>query len=145
MQMRDLCSNSLTFLLAVTLFLAGAAVTPRPAWAQTASPQVEPAPPAATSPSPTQPGATTRTLTVGDMVQSTSGGPVMRVQSINGDQANCQWRDKGGKVRQERFSVAQLTVTAAPMKNEYEFEEPAPYHPCPANVITRNGRHECLR
>ncbi|HUZ33196.1 MAG TPA: hypothetical protein VMV19_14000 [Xanthobacteraceae bacterium] len=123
------------------VWLAGAIAIPGSALAQTASPQVESTQPVISpvANNPTQPS-----VAIGDLVQSTTGGTVMRVRSINGGQAICHWKDDSGQAHQEKKSVAQLIVIAGPLKNEDEFKEPGSYHPCPANVIRRGGGHQCL-
>lgn len=83
------------------------------------------------------------TVKVGDLVRASPGGPVMRVRSVSGDEAICEWQTRKGPRRTATFPIAQLTVVGG---REYQEQrtEPQRYRPCPASVITSKGRHECL-
>jgi uncharacterized protein YodC (DUF2158 family) len=84
-----------------------------------------------------------KSLMVGDSVQSVSGGSVMTVRSIDGGQALCDWADADGKKHSARFPIKDLVASSTDDKLP-AMNEPQPYKPCPANVITAQGKHECL-
>jgi uncharacterized protein YodC (DUF2158 family) len=46
----------------------------------------------------------------GDLVRVRSGGPLMTVTAVQGDQVNCVWTDWDGQVKSESFPIAVLTV-----------------------------------
>ena len=47
-------------------------------------------------------------LNVGDRVQLASGGPIMTIADISGDQALCQWFDRNRKADERWFTLAAL-------------------------------------
>jgi uncharacterized protein YodC (DUF2158 family) len=47
-------------------------------------------------------------LRSGDLVRLRSGGPLMTVTGIEGDQVNCVWTDLDGHIGSERFPIATL-------------------------------------
>ncbi len=47
-------------------------------------------------------------LRSGDLVRLRSGGPLMTVIGIEGDQVNCAWTDRDGHIGSERFPIAAL-------------------------------------
>jgi hypothetical protein len=68
----------------------------------------------------------------------------MRIRAIEGDTAICEvLGQQGGRIATE-FPIAQLTLVGGPDRRQAPMLEPQPYHPCPADVIMRNGRHACL-
>jgi hypothetical protein len=138
--MRLLNVASATALQAVLLILPGSL----PLYAQTADPAS--AMPVATesAPSTLPPSspAEQSNLHIGDYVQTIAGGPTMRVRAINGDQAICDVPTPNGSSKTASFPVAQLTVVQRPGEPEPPLVEPAPYRPCPANVV-QDGKHEC--
>ena len=55
----------------------------------------------------------TNVVSIGDYVMLNSGGPKMRIQSINGDDVYCSWETKDKYIRAAKFSIkmlAQLTT-----------------------------------
>jgi uncharacterized protein YodC (DUF2158 family) len=77
-------------------------------------------------------------LRPGDLVRIRSGGPLMTVQAVQGDQVETGWATEDGQMASGTFNVAYLI----------KMEEPAVqsegrYVPCPANVEI-NGRSACL-
>jgi uncharacterized protein YodC (DUF2158 family) len=49
-------------------------------------------------------------LHAGDLVRVRSGGPLMTVTGIQGDQVNCSWADWNGDLKSENFPIAVLSV-----------------------------------
>jgi uncharacterized protein YodC (DUF2158 family) len=41
----------------------------------------------------------------GDLVRLRSGGPLMTIGTVKGDQADCFWTDANGQINAESFSV----------------------------------------
>ena len=48
------------------------------------------------------------TFTPGDVVRLKSGGPKMTVLESDGEQVQCKWFDRNGKLHTENFSAALL-------------------------------------
>jgi uncharacterized protein YodC (DUF2158 family) len=53
---------------------------------------------------------------IGDVVQMKSGGPLMTIESLDGENATCSWMERTGpqnsprySKKQERFAVVTLT------------------------------------
>lgn len=65
-------------------------------------------------------------LGTGDLVRVRSGGPLMTVTSVHGDQVNCSWTDWAtGRLESESFPITVLgvPVTGAPRNpNEEQVE-----------------------
>jgi uncharacterized protein YodC (DUF2158 family) len=59
-------------------------------------------------------------LQSGDLVRLRSGGPLMIVKSVQGDQAICSWSEEDGKLQSGNFPIAMLTppVTLPPDEPE---------------------------
>ena len=55
----------------------------------------------------------------GDLVRMRSGGPLMTVTGVQGDQVNCSWAERNGDLKSERFPIAVLSlpVTVPPLAN----------------------------
>lgn len=49
-------------------------------------------------------------LRAGDLVRVRSGGPLMTVISVQGDQVNCSWTDWDGRLESQIFPVATLNL-----------------------------------
>ncbi|WP_420836283.1 DUF2158 domain-containing protein [Bradyrhizobium valentinum] len=49
--------------------------------------------------------ATTPQLRGGDLVRLRSGGPLMTVDSIKGDQVDCYWADGNDQISAESFPI----------------------------------------
>jgi uncharacterized protein YodC (DUF2158 family) len=56
----------------------------------------------------------TTSLQAGDLVRLRSGGPLMIVKSVQGDQVTCSWSEEGGKLQSSSFSIAMLTAPVTP-------------------------------
>jgi uncharacterized protein YodC (DUF2158 family) len=54
----------------------------------------------------------------GDLVRIRSGGPLMTVTAVQGDQVNCTWTDWDGQPKSESFPIAVLTVPVTTMPPE---------------------------
>jgi uncharacterized protein YodC (DUF2158 family) len=65
-------------------------------------------------------------LRTGDLVRVRSGGPLMTITSVQGDQVNCSWTDWfTGRLESESFPIAVLgaPITGAPRNpNEEQVE-----------------------
>ena len=46
----------------------------------------------------------------GDLVRVRSGGPLMTVTGVQGDQVNCSWTEWDGELKSESFPIAVLSV-----------------------------------
>jgi uncharacterized protein YodC (DUF2158 family) len=97
-------TRQVSIAIAVTLGFALGAALSVPAFADS------------TSPSATAMNAAAPALRSGDHVRVRSGGPLMTVVAINGDQVNCSWTDWNGEFRSESFpaDVLSVPVTAPP-------------------------------
>ena len=100
------------------------------------------------------PGATTQnraapTLRTGDLVRMRSGGPLMTVTAVQGDQVNCSWTDWDGDLKSETFPVAVLgvPVTVPPYDPSLEQGEQATdrYYQknCPSGSMSFEGKFIC--
>ena len=69
---------------------------------------------AATSVDPLQP------LHAGDLVRVRSGGPLMTVASVAGDQVKCSWTDWLGGLRSESFPISTLQGPIVPPIPQHE-------------------------
>jgi len=49
-------------------------------------------------------------LRSGDLVRVRSGGPLMTVTSVQGDQVNCSWTDWDGRLESQTFSIGALSL-----------------------------------
>lgn len=77
----------------------------------------------------------------GDTVRLKSGSPLMTVDSVQGDDANCRWATEYGELFTATFPIATLMVVGGP--GWLPPEAPDRYHPCPSSVEI-NGRVTCL-
>ena len=61
----------------------------------------------------------------GDLVRVRSGGPLMTVTAVQGDQVNCSWTDWNGDLKSESFPIAVLSppVTVPPPDNLSEEQD----------------------
>ncbi len=81
---------------------------------------------------------------VGNWVRPLSGGQAMQIETLKGDEAILAWNDGKGAQHHAQFPLADLSVVDGPSADLPSLAEPQPYRPCPANVITQQGQHECL-
>jgi uncharacterized protein YodC (DUF2158 family) len=49
-------------------------------------------------------------LRIGDLVRVRSGGPLLTVTSVQGDQVNCSWFDQDGRVESQNFPIWTLKL-----------------------------------
>lgn len=49
-------------------------------------------------------------LRAGDLVRVRSGGPLMTVTSVQGDQVSCSWTDWDGRLESQTFPVGALNL-----------------------------------
>jgi uncharacterized protein YodC (DUF2158 family) len=87
-------------------------------------------------------------LHAGDLVRVRSGGPLMTVSEIQGDQINCSWTDWDGGLKSESFPVADLQgpITTPPLDPNLVQEERADdqYRKnCPSGTLTIYGEFIC--
>ena len=88
-------------------------------------------------------------LHAGDLVRVRSGGPLMTVTGIQGDQVNCSWTDWNGDLKSESFPTAVLgvPVTIPPPDPSLEQDERATdqYYEkhCPSGVVSITGKFTC--
>src|SRR5712671_7085239 len=54
----------------------------------------------------------TTPLQSGDLVRLRSGGPLMIVKNVQGDQVICSWSEEDGKLQSDSFPIAMLTAPA---------------------------------
>jgi uncharacterized protein YodC (DUF2158 family) len=126
--------------IAIAVALGFGLAAPLSAAAFDAAPQ-----PRATAQDPSAAG-----LRSGDLVRVRSGGPLMTVTSVQGDQAQCAWTDGAtGALKSEAFPVAVLgpQVTPAPDNAGYQRDKrtaDAYYRKhCPSGSVSIEGRFEC--
>ena len=87
----------------------------------------------------------------GDLVRVRSGGPLMTVTAVQGDQVNCSWTDWNGDLKSESFPIAVLSlpVTVPPPDNlsqEQDEERAADLYyekHCPSGSVSFTGKFHC--
>jgi uncharacterized protein YodC (DUF2158 family) len=131
-------TKQLSVAIAVALGLVLAAPLSAPAFAAVPQPRTTAQDPAATS------------LRSGDLVRVRSGGPLMTVTSVQGDQVKCSWTDwVSGELKSETFPVAVLgpELTTPPDNPSYQQDERAAdmYYKkhCPSGSLSIEGKFEC--
>jgi uncharacterized protein YodC (DUF2158 family) len=87
------------------------------------------------------------TLHAGDLVRVRSGGPLMTVSQIQGDQVVCDWTENG-EMRSGRFPVAVLAsrLTAPPDFNADRDERTVDQYyqkHCPSGWLSYTGKFAC--
>jgi hypothetical protein len=81
-------------------------------------------------------------LRPGDLVRIRSGGPLMTVQAVNGDQIVTGWATEDGRVTAGTFNVADLTKMGG-LEPPPQSEGPYHHTHCPSDVAI-NGWDLCL-
>jgi uncharacterized protein YodC (DUF2158 family) len=85
----------------------------------------------------------------GDLVRVLSGGPLMTVTKIQGDQVNCSWTDWNGDLKSETFPIAVLSVpvTIPAPDPSLDADERATdqYYAkhCPSGSVSITGKFTC--
>jgi uncharacterized protein YodC (DUF2158 family) len=87
----------------------------------------------------------------GDLVRVRSGGPLMTVTAVQGDQVNCSWTDWNGDLKSESFPIAVLSppVTVPPtddLSQEQGEERAADQYykrHCPSGSVSFTGKFHC--
>jgi uncharacterized protein YodC (DUF2158 family) len=86
----------------------------------------------------------------GDLVRVRSGGPLMTVTAVQGDQVNCAWTDWNGELKTESFPIAVLsvpiTIPAEDPGLERDERAADQYYKkhCPSGSVSRfTGKFEC--
>lgn len=85
----------------------------------------------------------------GDLVRVRSGGPLMTVTAVQGDQVNCTWTDWDGRPQSENFPVDVLSVpvTVPSLDPNLEKDEQATdrYYKthCPSGAVSITGEFTC--
>jgi uncharacterized protein YodC (DUF2158 family) len=105
----------------------------------------DPAPSSATIQSP----ATAPALHSGDLVRVRSGGPLMTVTGVQGDEVNCSWTDWDGQLISQNFPTAVLSVpvTVPPEDPNLDKDIQATdrYYRahCPPGSLSVTGKYVC--
>jgi uncharacterized protein YodC (DUF2158 family) len=88
-------------------------------------------------------------LQSGDLVRLRSGGPLMIVESVHGDQVTCYWGKEDGEPQSDSFPIAMLTkpFTLPPnapnlLKDERESDQYYRTH-CPRGFMSPDGKFQC--
>jgi uncharacterized protein YodC (DUF2158 family) len=88
-------------------------------------------------------------LRSGDLVRLRSGGPLMTIKNVEGDQVNCIWTEEG-EIRSGSFPVALLAtplttppVDPAIQQDEQEADQYYRTH-CPTGAVTMSGKFSCV-
>jgi uncharacterized protein YodC (DUF2158 family) len=85
----------------------------------------------------------------GDLVHLRSGGPLMTVEKVDGDQVICHWSTEFGELRSGSFRLADLSapITLPPPDPNEKNDEAAVdrYYRkhCPSGFLTFTGKFEC--
>jgi uncharacterized protein YodC (DUF2158 family) len=89
------------------------------------------------------------TLASGDLVRLRSGGPLMTVETVEGDRVICHWSTEFGEPRSGSFHIADLSAPIAsprPDQNEKSDEAVVDRYyrkHCPSGSLTFAGRFVC--
>jgi uncharacterized protein YodC (DUF2158 family) len=89
-------------------------------------------------------------LREGDLVRVRSGGPLMTVTGVHGDQVNCTWTDWDGQLKSESIPIAMLGVPmtvpaedpAALDQDERTTDQYYQTH-CPSGSVSMSGKFVC--
>jgi uncharacterized protein YodC (DUF2158 family) len=88
-------------------------------------------------------------LRSGDLVRVRSGGPLMTVTGIQGDQVNCSWTDLDGELRSENFPMAVLSVPVTAPREDPSLQQDEraadQYYQkhCPSGSVSFTGKFQC--
>ena len=89
-------------------------------------------------------------LRTGDLVHLRSGGPLMTVARVQGDEVTCDWSTENGEVRSNTYRIAELSapITLPPVdpnlrKGEAAADRYYRKH-CPSGAVSfATGKFEC--
>jgi len=86
----------------------------------------------------------------GDLVRVRSGGPLMTVTAVQGDQVNCSWTEWNGDLKSESFPIAVLSLVTVPppdnLSQEQDEERAADRYyekHCPSGSVSFTGKFHC--
>jgi uncharacterized protein YodC (DUF2158 family) len=88
-------------------------------------------------------------LRSGDLVRVRSGGPLMTVTGVQGDQVNCAWTDWDGALKSETFPIAVLSVplTVPPedpnLDKDMQATDQYYRRHCPPGSLSVTGKEVC--
>jgi uncharacterized protein YodC (DUF2158 family) len=131
-------SRSVSIAFAVAFGIALSFSSTNPAFAQPGLPDT------------TMQGSAAIRLHSGDLVRFLSGGPLMTVTMIHGDQIDCSWTDWDGQLRSQSFPIADLEgpITTPPLDPNLEQEVKADDRnrkTCPSGTLNIYGEFKCPR
>jgi uncharacterized protein YodC (DUF2158 family) len=95
------------------------------------------------------PTTTARVAKVGDLVRLKSGGPLMIVESVQGNRVTGRWATAFGEVRTGEFRIGDLSApVAVPPADPNEKRDEALAdryyrHHCPSGFLTFSGKFRC--
>jgi uncharacterized protein YodC (DUF2158 family) len=130
-------TKQVSIAIAVTLGIALSMPLSIPAFSDTAPPSAA------------MQGRVAPPLRSGDLVRVRSGGPLMTVTRIEGDQVNCSWTDWNGQLKTQAFPIAVLgePLTVPPPDPNLEKDERATdqYYRahCPPGSLSVTGKSVC--
>jgi uncharacterized protein YodC (DUF2158 family) len=85
----------------------------------------------------------------GDLVRVRSGGPLMIVTGVQGDQVNCSWTEWNGDLKSESFPIAVLSLPVTiphPDPSLEQDERAADQYfekDCPSGSVSMTGKFLC--
>jgi uncharacterized protein YodC (DUF2158 family) len=85
----------------------------------------------------------------GDLVRVRSGGPLMTVTGVQGNQVNCSWTEWDGQLKSENFPIAVLSVPVTvpspdPSLDQDERATDQYYEKhCPSGSVSITGKFLC--
>jgi uncharacterized protein YodC (DUF2158 family) len=92
----------------------------------------------------------TPVFTPGDLVHLRSGGPLMTVDKVEGEQVTSHWTDEFGGIHSGSFSVADLSApitlpaTDPHLRDDESLYDRYYQEHCPSGVLTLSGKFKCV-